>query len=97
MAVQPKSVHKSQAGSCCWLACAVVLTLAGCGSSGPDPAKPTAAGPHFKVGQPYQINGQWYYPRFVTEYAGRLGDNPQEVKVTTRTERAVQMTRRFTK
>jgi rare lipoprotein A len=68
MAVQPKSVHKSQAGSCCWLACALVLTLAGCGSSDPDPAKPTAAGPHFKVGQPYQINGQWYYPRFVTEY-----------------------------
>jgi rare lipoprotein A len=68
MAVQPKSVRVSPAGGRCWLACALVLTLTACGSSGPAPVKPAAPGPHFKVGQPYQINGHWYYPRFVTEY-----------------------------
>jgi rare lipoprotein A len=68
MAAQPKSVRVRQAGGHCWRACALVLVLAACGSSGPAPVKPAAPGPHFKVGQPYQINGHWYYPRFVTEY-----------------------------
>jgi rare lipoprotein A len=37
------------------------LVVAGC-SSDPSPH------PHFKVGQPYKINGTWYHPQFVTEY-----------------------------
>ena len=37
------------------------LVVAGC-SSGPSPH------PHFKVGQPYKINGTWYHPQFVTAY-----------------------------
>jgi rare lipoprotein A len=47
---------------------ALVLALAACGSSGSE--RPPAEGPggHFKIGQPYEINGQWYYPEFVTEY-----------------------------
>jgi rare lipoprotein A len=68
MAVQPKSVRAAQARNHCWRACALVLVLAACGSSGPAPVKPAAPGPHFKVGQPYQIDGRWYFPRFVTEY-----------------------------
>ena len=55
-----------------WLACALVLTLAACGSSEPVVPPPAATGsapgPHFKVGQPYKIDGRWYYPEFVTEY-----------------------------
>jgi rare lipoprotein A len=39
---------------------ACLMTLAGCG--GPTPQ------PHFKVGQPYKINGTWYHPQFVTHY-----------------------------
>jgi rare lipoprotein A len=35
--------------------------VTGCSS---DPAPH----PHFKVGQPYKINGNWYHPQFVTEY-----------------------------
>ena len=35
--------------------------VTGCGSD-PSPH------PHFKVGQPYKINGNWYHPEFVTEY-----------------------------
>ena len=38
-----------------------VLGVTGC-SSGPSPH------PHFKVGQPYKINGTWYHPEFVTAY-----------------------------
>ena len=45
-----------------------VLALSACGSSAPAPVKPAEPGPHFKVGQPYQIDGHWYVPRFVTEY-----------------------------
>jgi rare lipoprotein A len=58
----------SQAGGHCWLAWALVLMLAACGSSDPAAVKPAAPGPHFKVGQPYQVDGHWYYPQFVTEY-----------------------------
>jgi rare lipoprotein A len=68
MAVQPKSARVSQAGGHCWLACALLLALGACGSSAPAPVKPAEPGPHFKVGQPYQIDGHWYVPRFVTEY-----------------------------
>ena len=48
------------------LLCALSLSmviLAGC-QSGQDAAKPG----YFKVGKPYQINGQWYYPRMVDRY-----------------------------
>ena len=48
-----------------WLSGALLLALAACGGSGPPHAGP---GPHFKIGQPYKINGQWYHPAFVTEY-----------------------------
>jgi rare lipoprotein A len=39
---------------------AVVLGLAGCGSSRPEGA--------YKLGQPYQIAGRWYYPEFDPNY-----------------------------
>ena len=52
-----------------WLAGVLVLGLAGCGSSNREAPPPAAGpGPHFKIGQPYKINGQWYFPEFVTEY-----------------------------
>jgi rare lipoprotein A len=50
-----------------------VLALAGCAAGAPaalpppDLAQP-APGPHFKIGQPYQILGKWYYPEFLTYY-----------------------------
>jgi rare lipoprotein A len=40
-----------------------LLALAGCGG-----APPAGPGPHFKIGAPYQANGRWYYPEFVTKY-----------------------------
>ena len=53
--------------------CAVLLItlLAACASErGPNAGKPAGKGgeapvgtPTYKVGQPYQINGNWYYPR----------------------------------
>ena len=66
--MQPKSVRIGRAGGYCRLACVLVLMLAACGSTGPAPVQPAAPGPHFKVGQPYEIDGHWYYPQFVTEY-----------------------------
>ena len=45
---------------------ALVVALAACGSDSSGPA--AGPGPHFKIGQPYKINGHWYYPEFVTEY-----------------------------
>jgi rare lipoprotein A len=39
---------------------AVMIGLAGCGSSGP--------GGVYKLGQPYQIAGRWYYPEFDPDY-----------------------------
>ena len=47
---------------------ALMLALAACGSSVPERPTTKGHGPHFKIGQPYKINGQWYYPEFVTEY-----------------------------
>jgi len=44
-----------------WMLVLGALVVTGC-SSGPSPH------PHFKVGQPYKINGKWYHPQFVTEY-----------------------------
>jgi rare lipoprotein A len=68
MVVRLGGVRRGQANARSWLGCALVLMLAACGSSDP-PAPPAARpGPHFKIGQPYMINGRWYYPEFVTEY-----------------------------
>jgi rare lipoprotein A len=39
-----------------------LVALAGCGSKQPGP------GPHFKIGAPYQVDGRWYYPKFVSTY-----------------------------
>ncbi len=39
---------------------AVVLSLAGCGSTGSEGV--------YKVGQPYKIDGRWYYPEFDPNY-----------------------------
>jgi rare lipoprotein A len=55
-----------------WALIGGLLALAGCGSGSKEPPPLPRAdpgyGPHFKVGQPYQINGTWYRPQFVTEY-----------------------------
>jgi len=63
MAMWQASGRRSRAGIGVCLSGALVLALAACGSSGP-----AGPGPHFKIGQPYRINGQWYHPAFVTEY-----------------------------
>jgi len=42
------------------LIAAVALALAGCGSPGPQGV--------YKLGQPYQIAGRWYYPEFDPGY-----------------------------
>src|SRR5688572_5625015 len=44
-----------------WLIVLAALALAGCGST-PSPS------PHFKIGSPYRINGNWYYPEQVSAY-----------------------------
>ena len=55
------------------------LTLAGCAATPPEPTPPSppppppavaevAPSPHFKVGEPYQISGTWYYPEFLNYY-----------------------------
>ena len=44
-----------------WMIVLGALIATGCGS---DPSP----NPHFKVGRPYKINGNWYYPEFVTAY-----------------------------
>ena len=49
-----------------WWSAALVLGLAACGSGSSSPAK--GPNPHFKIGQPYNINGTWYHPEFVTAY-----------------------------
>jgi rare lipoprotein A len=40
-----------------------LLLLGGCAGGQP------AARGHFKIGQPYQVNGQWYFPRMVEQFA----------------------------
>jgi len=43
---------------------AAALALSACGTTGSTPARHgDYSGGHFKVGDPYQIDGQWYYPR----------------------------------
>lgn len=50
-----------------------LVALAGCAASPPKSLPPPAlaeipAGPYFKIGEPYQILGKWYYPEFSTYY-----------------------------
>jgi rare lipoprotein A len=66
MARSHDSVCRVVRGISIWWSAALVLALAACGSDSAGPAK--GPGPHFKIGQPYKINGRWYYPEFVTEY-----------------------------
>jgi rare lipoprotein A len=56
-----KAVRHLQRTMSIWAACACLITLAGCGGT-PTPQ------PHFKIGQPYKVNGTWYRPEFVTRY-----------------------------
>lgn len=47
-------------------ALALILALSACASQSPSmrPSQPgTAAKPHYKVGEPYEIKGEWYYPK----------------------------------
>jgi len=54
-------------GAVRWMVClgalCGVLWLAGCGGNSREGPRP-----HFKVGQPYKINGRWYRPRMVERY-----------------------------
>ena len=59
------------------VALAALLSLPGCGSTprAPEPpapasveARPPAPLGHFKVGRPYEVNGRWYHPSFMTYY-----------------------------
>ena len=43
--------------------CFVALILSGCASSGPSSRTESGGQGVYKVGQPYQIGGSWYYPR----------------------------------
>lgn len=40
-----------------------LLFLAACGTTSAPPSKTTATPANYKVGNPYQINGRWYYPK----------------------------------
>jgi rare lipoprotein A len=55
----------------CWLVVLGGLLLAGCGSTPPEGAG-SGIGPgagHYKLGNPYQIAGRWYYPSYDPSYA----------------------------
>lgn len=53
----------------CWLAVLGGLVLAGCGSTPPESTGGTSLGGHYKLGNPYQIGGRWYYPTYDPSYA----------------------------
>jgi rare lipoprotein A len=50
-----------------WLVVLGGLLLAGCGSTAPEVVSPGAG--HYKLGNPYQIGGRWYYPSYDPSYA----------------------------
>jgi rare lipoprotein A len=52
------------------LAVALLLLLAACGTTqeGGGPGSGSAPVGRYKVGQPYQINGRWYYPEYDPSY-----------------------------
>jgi rare lipoprotein A len=57
---RPKRVLDVRRTRALWIGLVALTLLAGCG--GPEPR------PHYKIGPPYQIDGTWYRPQFVTEY-----------------------------
>lgn len=59
MALSLRSAHL-------WLALVLALVLASCGTRGPG--TPSGEGGHYKLGRPYQINGQWFFPAFDPNY-----------------------------
>lgn len=50
-----------------WLVLLGGLLVAGCGSTPPESHSPLAG--HYKLGNPYQIAGRWYYPSYDPSYA----------------------------
>ena len=48
-----------------WFAVFVVLSIAACGTTERRPLPETG---HYKLGKPYQIGGQWYYPEYDPSY-----------------------------
>jgi rare lipoprotein A len=50
-----------------WLVPLGALLLASCGSAPPESVGPGAG--HYKLGNPYQIAGRWYYPSYDPGYA----------------------------
>jgi rare lipoprotein A len=50
-----------------WLVVLGGLLLAGCGSTAPEVFSPGSG--HYKLGNPYQIAGRWYYPSYDPSYA----------------------------
>jgi rare lipoprotein A len=50
-----------------WLIVLGGLLLAGCGSTPSEPVKPGVG--YYKLGNPYQIDGRWYYPSYDPSYA----------------------------
>lgn len=48
---------------------AMIVLMAACTTSnGGNPTGPSGAGGHYKVGNPYQIKGKWYYPAVDEDY-----------------------------
>jgi rare lipoprotein A len=60
-------MRRGNARSGRWLAVLGALLLAGCGSAPSDSIAPGAG--HYKLGNPYQIAGRWYYPSYDPGYA----------------------------
>jgi len=60
-------MRRGNARSGRWLAVLGALLLAGCGSAPPDSIAPGTG--HYKLGNPYQIAGRWYYPSYDPGYA----------------------------
>jgi rare lipoprotein A len=50
-----------------WLVLLGGLLVAGCSSTPPESPSPLAG--HYKLGNPYQIAGRWYYPSYDPSYA----------------------------
>lgn len=48
---------------------ALVALCAACSSRGPDGSSASLPSGNYKVGRPYQINGQWYYPEYDPAYS----------------------------
>lgn len=53
-----------------WAACLLILSVAAC-SGGSRDYTPLPTTGHYKLGNPYQISGRWYYPEFDPNYDQR--------------------------